>query len=479
MGNTKVAHPVCGYLGSESGLPFLMHTPTLLLACALLLSGCARKPTQIALSDVVINHVNVVDVETGTVRANQAVIISKGQILRVENTGKESFAAKKYIDGTGQYLMPGLWDMHVHFRGGDTLAQANQNLLPLYLAHGVTTVRDAGGDLTPYILRWRQQLDAGTLVGPRIFTSGPKVDGPGAYWPGSLEVETPAQVRRALDSLQRLKVDYVKLYDSKISAEAYLNTLRQAHKRGLTVSGHVPASVKLADAAGAGLNSAEHLHAVYKASSTKDDSLTTQVRAHQGTAQPLSWAEVLPAAEAGYRLELAERTARLLARRHVAVVPTLHISAVLAELATADHRRDTLLAFISPRIEATYARRVATARQLQAAGVLLLAGSDSGPFNSYVYPGAGLQQEVLLLAQAGLSPAQALRTATINGARFMGVAGRSGSIAPGKDADLLLLSANPLDDVRNIRRIEAVVSRGRVYNRRDLRELVETVRNKP
>ncbi|GAA4352536.1 amidohydrolase family protein [Hymenobacter saemangeumensis] len=477
-----------------------MRIPTLLLALTLLLAGCTRKPTQISLSDVVINHVNVVDVETGEVRPNQAVIISKGQILRVENSGKDSFAAKKYIDGTGQYLMPGLWDMHVHFRGGDTLAQANENLLPLYLAYGVTTVRDAGGDLTPHILRWRQQLDAGTLVGPRIFTSGPKIDGPGAYWPGSLEVETPAQIRRALDSLQRLPADYVKLYDSKISGEAFLTTLRQAQKRGLKTTGHMPVSVKLAEAAAAGLDATEHLYYVYKACSGKEDSLTALVRASQGSAQPLGLFDVLPAVEATYSPAAAQRIAKLLARRRTAVVPTLYIGTVLAELATADHRRDSLLAFISPKIEATYARRLASARrksaeatafsqrlesrfrdlvpQLQAAGVTILAGSDSGPFNSYVYPGASLQQEVLLLAQAGLTPAQALRAATINGARFMGAAGRSGSIAAGKDADLLLLSANPLADINNIKKIEAVVSRGRVYNRRDLRELVETVRNK-
>jgi imidazolonepropionase-like amidohydrolase len=181
-------------------------------------------------------------------------------------------------------------------------------------------------------------------------------------------------------------------------------------------------------------------------------------------------------------------------------VPTLHIGTVLGNLAATDHRQDTMLAYISPLIQRTYARRLASAQQqtptatafrqqletrfrslvplMQAAGVPILAGSDAGAFNSYVYPGASLQAEVRLLVQAGLTPAQALRAATLSGAEFLGVAKRSGSIAPGKDADLLLLGGNPLADIANIGKIEAVVSRGKVYNRRDLRAMVQAVRNR-
>ncbi len=470
------------------------------LSVAALLGGCARRPTKLEIYDVVINHVTVVDVATGQLAPNRVVAISRGKIVKVAPADKDSYAAKQYVNGNGRYLIPGLWDMHVHFRGGDSLVAANKKTLTLFLAHGITTVRDAGGDLTPSVLQWRREMDAGLFPGPRIFTSGPKIDGPGAYWPGSLEVETPAQISKALDSLQRLKVDYVKIYDSKISRAAYLNTIAQAQRRGLKTTGHMPYSVTLGEAIKKGLDATEHLYYVFKACSGKEDSLTTLVRNSLATSKPLGLFALLPAVYDTYSPAAAARTFALMARHHTAVVPTLCIQKTLAELPENDHTQDTLRAYIDPRIQATYARRLASARQqsptdrafgqklnakftslvpqMQAAGVAVLAGSDSGAFNSFVYPGASLQEEVLLLVQAGLTPLQALQAATINGARFMGVADRTAAIAPGQDADLVLLTANPLEDIANIRKIDAVVSRGKAYPAPALANMLRAVRNR-
>ena len=436
--------------------------------------------------DLVISQVNVVDVATGQLLRDQTVAVAGGKIVRLGPAGTARYAARQTLDGRGHYLLPGLWDMHVHFRGGDSLAAANKKSLALYLAHGVTTVRDAGGDLTPRIFEWRREEEAGRLAGPRIFTSGPKIDGPGATWPGSLEVVTPAQVSRALDSLQKLRVDYVKIYDSKISGEAYLSTIEQAEKRGLKTTGHMPYSVKLSEAVERGLDATEHLYYVFKACSGKEDSLTALVRASLGTPKPLGLFAMLPAVYDTYSPAAAQRIFRLMASHHTAAVPTLAIGRTLAELPENDHAHDTLRAYIDPKIQATYTRRLASARQqspaarafthkleakfqtlvpqMQAAGVTILAGSDSGAFNSFVYPGASLQDELLELVQAGLTPAQALRAATLSGAQFMGVASRTGSIAEGKDADLVLLTANPLVDIRHTRRIAAVIARGKVYS---------------
>ena len=472
------------------------------LSLALLLAACTRKPrpTKLEIFDVVINHVTLVDVRTGRLTPNQVVAIAKGKIVEVQVADKDSYAAKQYVNGNGRYLMPGLWDMHVHFRGGDSLATANKKTLALYLAHGITTVRDAGGDLTPHIFEWRREMDAGFLAGPRIFTSGPKIDGPGATWPGSLEVETAAQIRYALDSLQKLKVDYVKIYDSKISGRAYLETIRQAQRRGLKTTGHMPYTVTLAEAIGRGLDATEHLYYVLKACSGKEDSLTALVRASQGTARPLGLFATLPAVNATYSPAAAARIFALMAKRHTAAVPTLFIGQTLAGLSANDHARDSLLAYIDPRIQATYQRRLASARQqslaaqalghqletrfsgliapMQAAGVRLLAGSDSGPFNSFVYPGASLQEELILLVRAGLTPLQALQTATVNGAEFMGVADRTAAIAPGMDADLLLLTANPLENIANVKHIDTVVSRGKAYPAAALQNLLRAIRNR-
>ena len=470
------------------------------LSLALLLTTCARRPTKLPIYDVVINHVTLVDVLTGQLTPNQVVAISRGKIVEVQPADKDSYAARQYVNGNGRYLIPGLWDMHVHFRGGDSLAAANKKTLTLFLAHGITTVRDAGGDLTPNIYQWRQDMDAGVLAGPRIFTSGPKIDGPKAYWPGSLEVETPAQIRRALDSLQRLKVDYVKIYDSKISGAAYLETIRLAQRRGLKTTGHMPYSVTLGEAVRRGLDATEHLYYVFKACSGQEDSLTALVRNSLNTPKPLGLFAVLPAVYDTYSPAAAARIFALMAKHHTAAVPTLYIQKTLAELPENDHTQDTLRAYIDPKIQATYQRRLASAMQqplaarnfskklnakfmslvpqMQAAGVPILAGSDSGPFNSFIYPGASLQEELVLLVQAGLTPLQALQAATINGARFMGVAERTVAIAPGRDADLVLLTGNPLENIANIRKIDAVISRGKAYPAATLTNMMRTIKNR-
>jgi imidazolonepropionase-like amidohydrolase len=470
------------------------------LSVSLLLLGCTRRPTKLPIYDVVINHVTIVDVLTGQLTPNQVVAIAKGKIVEIQVADKDSYAAKQYVNGNGRYLIPGLWDMHVHFRGGDSLAAANKKSLILYLAHGITTVRDAGGDLTPSLFQWRQEMETGRLAGPHIFTSGPKIDGPGAYWPGSLPVETPAQIRKALDSLQRLKVDYVKIYDSKISGPAYLETIRLAQRRGLKTTGHMPYSVTLGEAVKRGLDATEHLYYVFKACSGKEDSITTAVRNSLGTSNPLGLFAVLPAIYNTYNPAAAGRIFALMAKRHTAAVPTLYIQRTLAELPENDHAGDSLLAYIDPKIQATYQRRQSGARQqsiasqafnkklsakfmslvpqMQAAGVSLLAGSDSGPFNSYIYPGASLHGELELLVLAGLTPLQALQTATVNGARFMRKAEHSAAIAPGKDADLVLLTGNPLENISNVRKIDAVISRGKAYPAAALANMMRAVRNK-
>ena len=470
------------------------------LSLAALLTTCTRRPTKLEIYDVVINHVSIIDVESGRVWPNQVVAIAQGRISRIAPADQDSYAARQYVNGNGRYLIPGLWDMHVHFRGGDSLAAANKKNLTLFLAHGITTVRDAGGDLTPSIFQWRRDMDAGQLPGPRIFTSGPKIDGPHAYWPGSLEVETPAQIGKALDSLQRLRVDYVKIYDSKISGAAYLETIRQAQRRGLKTTGHMPYSVTLGEAVKRGLDATEHLYYVFKACSGKEDSLTALVRTSLNTPKPLGLFAMLPAVYDTYSPAAAARIFALMAKHHTAAVPTLYIQKTLAELPGNDHAQDSLLAYIDPKIQATYTRRLASARQqslaaqefskklnvkfmsllplMQAAGVPILAGSDSGAFNSYIYPGASLQGELELLVQAGLTPLQALQAATINGAKFMGVAGRTGTIAPGKDADLVLLTGNPLENIANVRKIDVVISRGKAYPAPALANLLRAIKNR-
>src|ERR1700761_5830579 len=132
---------------------------------------------------LVITNVHIIDPSTGSIARNRLLAISGDTISAVDDSRMAAkYKADRYLDGGGKYAMPGLWDMHVHFRGGDSLIGANKNLLPLFLANGITTVRECGGDMTPSIMAWRKATAQGELAGPRIFTSGPKLDGPGAVW---------------------------------------------------------------------------------------------------------------------------------------------------------------------------------------------------------------------------------------------------------------------------------------------------------
>ncbi|HMI62741.1 MAG TPA: amidohydrolase family protein [Puia sp.] len=449
---------------------------------------------------LVITNANIVDVKSGKIIRNRLLAISGDTIKAVDDTkmaGK--YKADRYIDAMGKFMMPGLWDMHIHFRGGDSMIDANKALLPLFLAAGVTTVRECGGDITPSVMTWRRQTALGQLAGPRIFTSGPKLDGPNPVWAGSLPVETASQVSKALDSLQELKVDFVKIYDSKISHDAYLEIITQAKKRGMKVTGHMPFTVELKEAAGLGMNGSEHLYYVFKACSSKEDSITDLIRQREHTARPIGLFGALPSLYNTFDSVKAAGLFKYLAERNFTITPTLFISKTLAEIKETDHTKDSMLVYIDPKIQATYQGRVRSAKRqsdegtqfskkyeaavtalvpkMYAAGVNIVAGSDCGASNSFVYPGTSLHEEIKLLVASGLTPAEGLSAATINGAKFMGVSNFYGSLQAGKCSDMILLDSDPLKDINAIDQVGLVVSNGKVYSRSDLTALLATIKH--
>ena len=480
--------------------PSFQALVTTALTAGLLSVGCTSDADHTP-PDLVIQNVNVVDVAGGQVLEQQSVAVREGRIIRVasgEAVSDES-PETSVLDGSGRYLIPGLWDMHVHFRGGEEISAENEALLPLYIVNGVTTVRDGGGDITEHVLDWRDRIAAGELVGPRILTSGPKLDGPTGGWDGSIRLASTDEVPAAIDSLQALNVDYVKLYDGTMSREVYLALLEEANARDMIVTGHMPMSVRFGEAVDRGLDATEHLYYAFKGGAANEDSVTTAVIEQWDSPESLGFRQTLQLLRAGWDEETAQRTYAHMVEAGTAAVPTLHIGEILAHVDTADHSADPELQYVHPNIEATYARRVDGARRsspqaredrrdlhqhfvrmagdMHRADVLLLAGSDAGPFNSFVYPGFALHSELEALVEAGLTPAEALRTATVNAARFMRVGSDFGEIGEGFHADLVLLGSNPLDDIRNTRDIEAVIVRGdRVFDRDDLESLLSSVR---
>jgi len=439
--------------------------------------------------DLVIYNAQIIDAENESISENQSIFISEGEIVEVRKSiENEKFAADRLIDAGGKFVIPGLWDNHVHFRGGDTLVEENKDLLPLFLAYGITTVRDAGGDITPSVMEWKDQIANSELDGPRIFSSGPKLDGDKPAWPGSIKVANEDDIVAALDSLENLEVDYVKTYDGNLSADNYYNIIEETEKRGLKVTGHMPMSADFMKAISLGLDGAEHMYYPLKACSPAADSLT-KLDLGYGMIEPLIDT---------YDPELAAEVFAKMSEENVYVTPTLYIGKTLAEILDVDHQQDSLLNYIGPGIQKTYQDRVEGAKRakasgskmrekmeeisvrmiepLQNAGVKLLAGSDCGAFNSYVYPGESLHGELNALSRAGLSNAQVIKTSIINGPEFLDLGDKYGSVKEGKVADILILDENPLESIDYLKKIKTVIKSGKVYDREKLNTMLENLR---
>jgi hypothetical protein len=216
----------------------------------------------IASTSIYITHVTVIDTKSGKEERNRTVIISGNRILDIQDSKQaKAPSGAKVVDATGKYLIPGLWDMHVHIRGsikGSTpnLAEENEAMLPLYLANGVTGVREMGGDLVDVVLQWRSEVEGGKRVAPRIVTCGPKLDGAKPRFPGSIAITTPEEARTAVQRVKAMRVDFVKVLDSSpdIPHDAYLALLDEAKRQHLPVTGHVALTVTVAEVSDAGQN---------------------------------------------------------------------------------------------------------------------------------------------------------------------------------------------------------------------------------
>lgn len=468
-------------------MPSLTTLAGAMLALGLLAS--AHAADRIA-ADLILTQATVIDVAGGQAVQGKSVVLKGDSILAViDDRDLPRYAPRQTMRLPGKYLMPGLWDTHVHFGGGPALIDENKNLLPLYLAYGITTVRDCSGDLPDTVLAWRDQIRAGKLEGPTIFTSGAKLEGYKPLWKGTIEVGTPEEVSRALDRLQAQHVDFVKITENTLKPDLYIEALRQANLRGMRTSGHIPVQKTLAQMFDAGLGTVEHQSYLLRAATPREQALTAQVAAGKLTAK-----EAMKLSLESYDEPTARSAFRYMAAKGTAVVPTLSVSRVVAYLDVDDHAHDQALQYIGKGLRATYDWRVQRAAQdnpeqialrkatfekaasllpiLAQEGVSIIAGTDAGFLNSYDYPGQALHDEIGLYVHYGLSPAQALQSAVIAGPRFLGKLDRYGSLETGKSADLLVLDANPLQDIAATRQIRTVISRGKVYDRAALDQLL-------
>lgn len=464
----------------------------LIILCVCIMFASCETEKQETKYQIKISNSSIINISDGS--------ITKGKLVLIDSVGNVTITdqeanAQLEIDGKGKFLMPSLWDMHVHFRGGKELIQENENLLPMYVANGVTAVRDAGGDLTESIFNWRKLIESKELIGPYIYTSGPKIDGIGARWAGSFEVSTEQEVDSALDSLESLKVDFVKLYDSKLSEEMYLYLLEQCRERGMKVSGHMPFTVMLQDAIDRNVTSIEHLYYVLKGCSSREAEITEKIR----NGELGFWGSMVLLIES-YDDSLADLRMRNMKDAQVFVAPTLHIGHTLSFLDQNDHEQDELLQYIGSGIQKTYEGRINSAKRadslatenrhqlhqtfrklalkLHQSGVKLLAGSDGGAYNSFVYPGFSIHEELQIMVESGLSPLEALQTATINGPAYFGFDQSLAMLVNGSRSDILILDENPLEDISNTKSISGLILDGDYLNQTRLADLLRNIKNK-
>jgi imidazolonepropionase-like amidohydrolase len=421
---------------------------------------------------IAFTHATLIDGADSIPRLDQTVIV-RGERIAVVGPARSTSVPSdaRVVDSRGKYLIPGLWDMHVH-----TSVLGGRGLLGLYVANGVTGVRDMAGDWDT-LTTWRREIAAHRLIGPRIIASGPYLEGGDVPIPHIL-TRTPEEGRAGVDSLVKLGVDFVKVH-GQLTRATYFAIARRARERGIPFAGHVSQLVGSADASDSGQHSIEHMLAI-PAPCTPAESIALRPRfTVQGAVGRCSSQDLAPLYARFVRNDTWV-TPTFTAAFEVASWPTRTVPGdSLAHYLPASLRHfveqifpmpDSIPAGADSVGRAMFDKRLAQAATMHRAGVHILTGTDAPLRNSP--PGFGLHEELALLVRGGMSPFDAISAATIEPARYFGMLDSMGTIASGKVADLVLLAGNPLRDIGQTRRIVAVVANGRLIDAAERARLI-------
>ncbi|GAB5486928.1 MAG: amidohydrolase family protein [Parasphingorhabdus sp.] len=469
------------------------------------LAACASLPditTNEAHSQLVITNVTAIDAING-VRKNVDILIDGEQISALgQGLSASAKSSAKRIDGTGKYLIPGLWDAHVHLAYHPDIG--HEVFFPLSLAHGITYLRDTGGHLDK--LAEARAISDSDAIAPDLYVSGPLVDGKKRVYAGqtagtpdlSVGVANEAQAIAQVDKLAAQGVDFVKAYEM-LSPAALKAVITRAKHHKLPVTGHSPLSMTVRQSIEAGMTDMQHLRNLEMDCAADPDGLLAERQAiiaankeefGGGLRSSLHRLQREKAVAAKDETVCNELIA-LMKQKGVSQTPTLVISRFLSRQLYADKRfQDTFALMPKPIVESwmeranRLAKREPTARDiafddwlmgmvaaLDREGVSILAGTDA-PIG-FLTPGASLHEELAMLVEAGLTPLEVIGSATIEPAVFLGIQDQQGTIEPARKADLVMLSADPLVDIANVSAIDAVIKSGRYLDKQALDELRE------
>lgn len=430
----------------------------------------------------VIDHVTLIDGTGGPPRPESAVLVDGDRIVAVGSSAEVAHPpGARVVDGAGKYLIPGLWDMHLH-----TFMDQNMvdTMFPVLVAHGVVGVRDTHGDFE-IAQRARSEVAKGARVGPRSMTPHLLLDGTPPIHPTGEVVATADAARVAVRTRKAMGVDYVKVY-TRLCRDAYFAIADECRRLDIPFAGHVPTAVTAAEASQAGQHAFEHMLSVEMGVSTEEDAMRLRQASHAPQFEPPD-ADVI---RSTFDRRKADALYELLARNTTWQCPTLIMHAGMTAFPETDYRTDPRWRSLGKTARGMW-DMVSTmtdhpifagmkpllplycqiAGELWRAGVPIVAGSDAP--NPLVFPGSSLHQEFELLVDAGLTPLAALQAATREAARFRDQLETQGTVEEGKVSDLVLLDADPLQDIRNTKKITAVVLGGRYLDRAALDRLLE------
>jgi hypothetical protein len=439
----------------------------------------AAEPTAPPTAALAFIHVNLIDATGGPLQPDMTVVVRDGHIADIGKGGDvKAPSDAQVVNGAGKYLIPGLWDMHVHTVFGDWIPRNEKVVLPMFVANGVTGVRDMGGDLD-VLLQWRADIAAGKLLGPRMVIAGPT-----PRFPSSAPVANAADGRKTVDDLQARGVDFIKI-QSLIPRDGYFAAAAEARKLGIVFVGHVPDAVRASEAANAGQKSIERFTGIFEGSTTIEDQLLKGPKSlglnvsHYDPARAKTLIASMVKNQTWQVPTLVwERGQWLVDDIDLSHDPRTKYAATAWKERTwpmfvhdimKDMDTDPLPVrkrFVQMELEMTLA--------MFRAGVPFMAGTDTAA-GVHIFPGFSLHDELGLFVKAGLTPMQALQTATRNPARFLGRLAEMGTVEKSKVADLVLLDANPLVDIGNTKKIRAVVLAGRYFSRADLDQMLKGI----